>query len=204
MKIRIIRGQKKFTFDAAKTTLPRLNNRSKTSKQVTLFQKDRKSATFQQELYQLHYRRIYNTCLRIIGNPMDAEEAMHDVFLKLFDHLDDLQDEKAFCSWSRSIAIRTAIDRSRRKKQVFEQVDDLLIADDEPDEEMELSVEAIKRELNRLPDGYRIVLSMRLFEECEFEEIARMLQIRESTVRSQYARGREKLANRLKELRIKN
>ena len=171
---------------------------------MALFQKDRKSPAFQRELYELHYRRIYNTCLRIIGNPMDAEEAMHDVFLKLFDHLDDLQDEKAFCSWSRSIAIRTSIDRARRKKMVFEQVDNLPIADEEPDEEPELSVEAIRRELNLLPDGYRIVLSMRLFDECEFEEIARVLQIKESTVRSQYVRGREKLAGMLKELRVKN
>ena len=171
---------------------------------MTIFQKDRKSAKFQRELYQLHYRRIFNTCLRIIGNPMDAEEAMHDVFLKLFDHIDDLHNEKAFNSWSQSAAIRTAIDRVRKKMPVFEQVDDLPIADEEPDEEPELSVEVIKRELNRLPDGYRIVLTMRLFEECEFEEIAQTLQIKESTVRSQYARGREKLAGRLKKLKIEN
>ena len=165
---------------------------------MSILQKDRKSPSFQRELYQLHYRSIYNTCLRIIGNPMDAEEAMHDVFLKLFDHLDDLQDEKAFYSWSQSIAIRTSIDRVRKKKPVFEQIDHLNIADEEPDEEMELSVEAIKREMNCLPDGYRIILTMRLFEECEFEEIAQALQIKESTVRSQYVRGRAKLANRLK------
>jgi len=169
---------------------------------MTIFQTDKKSPTFQWELYQLHYRRIYNTCLRIIGNPMDAEEAMHDVFLKLFDHIDDLQDEKAFYSWSQSIAFRTAIDRVRIKKPVFEQIDNLSIADEEPDEEPELSVEAIKRELNRLPDGYRIVLSMRLFDECEFDEIAQALQIKESTVRSQYVRGREKLANKLKSLKF--
>jgi len=172
---------------------------------MSIFQKDKKSPKFQRELYQLHYRRIYNTCLRIIGNPMDAEEAMHDVFLKLFDHMDDLKNEKAFCSWSQSIAIRTSIDRARRKNQVFVQLDDYLsIAVEEPDDEPELSMGAIKREMNRLPDGYRIVLSMRLFEECEFEEIARVLQIKESTVRSQYVRGREKLADMLKKLKIEN
>ena len=168
---------------------------------MTIFRKDKKSSAFQRELYLLHYRRIYSTCLRIIGNPMDAEEAMHDVFLKLFEHIDDLQDEKAFVSWSRQTAIRTSIDRVRRKNPVFVQIDDLSIADEEPDDKPELSVEAIKRELNKLPDGYRIILSMRLFEECEFEEIAKSLQIKESTVRSQYVRGRDKLA---KQLRIKN
>jgi len=171
---------------------------------MALFRKDKKSPTFQKELYQLHYRRIYNTCLRIIGNSMDAEEAMHDVFLKLFDNIDNLQDEKAFHSWSQSIAVRTSIDRVRKNRPIFEPVDNLSIADEEPDEEMELSIESIKQELNNLPDGYRIIVSMRLFEECEFEEIAQVLQIKESTVRSQYIRGRDKLANRLKNKIINN
>ena len=166
---------------------------------MTFFRKNKESPAFQRELYQLHYRRIYNTCLRIIGISRDAEEAMHDVFLKLFDNIDDLQDEKAFYSWSQSIAIRTSIDRVRKKKTVFEQLDhSLSVADEEPDEEAGLSVESIKRELNNLPDGYRLVVSMRLFEECEFDEIAQALQIKESTVRSQYIRGRDKLAKMLK------
>ena len=166
---------------------------------MTIFRKDRKSPAFQRELYQLHNRRIYNICLRITGNRMDAEEAMNDVFLKLFDNIEDLQDEKSFNSWSHSIAVRTAIDRVRIKKHFFEQIDDNMpFAAEEPDEEMELTVETVKNELNNLPDGYRIVLSMRLLDECEFEDIAKVLQIKESTVRSQYVRGREKLAKMLK------
>jgi|GEM_PF-838667 len=170
---------------------------------MTLFPKNKKTLTYtlQRELYQLHYRRIYNTCLRIIGNRMDAEEAMHDVFLKLFDRLDDLQNEKAFYSWSRIVAIRTSIDRIRKKRLVFEQIDLLPIAtevsNESSNESMELSVEAIKCQLNLLPDGYRAVVSMRLFEECSFEEIAKILKIKESTVRSQYTRGREKLSQML-------
>jgi RNA polymerase sigma-70 factor (ECF subfamily) len=139
-----------------------------------------------------------------VGDPMDAEEAMHDVFLKLFDRIDELQNEKVFHAWSRSIAVRTSIDRLRKRKLVFEPIDDNLpVADEEDnDEEMEISVETVKQELNKLPAGYRIILSMRLFEECEFREIAEMLQIKESTVRSQFARGRSKLAKALGDLRF--
>jgi len=130
---------------------------------------------------------------------LDAEETMQDVFLKLFDNLEKLKDEKAFYSWSRMIAVRMSIDRMRKSKPIFEQIDDnLSIANEEPDYEIQLSVETIQRELNNLPDGYRIILSMRLFDECEFKEIAEMLQINESTVRSQYVRGREKLVKILK------
>ena len=165
---------------------------------MTALRKDKKTGEFQREIYQNHYRRIYNTCLRIIGNSQDAEEVMHDVFLKLFDNIDHLQDKEAFYSWSQSIAIRTSIDKVRKKKLVFEPLDNLQIADEEPDDDTEFTVESIKHELNNLPDGYRIVLSMRLFEGFEFEEIAQELQIKESTVRSQYIRGRDKLAKMLK------
>ncbi len=168
---------------------------------MSIFRSDKKSPAFQKELYQLHHGRIYGICLRIIGNASDAEEAMHDTFLKLFDRIDELRSEKAFYSWSQSTAVRTAIDRVRKKRIFFEPIDNLPVANEEPADEDEsmLSVEAIKEELNHLPDGYRIVVSMRLFEECEYDEIAEMLHVKESTVRAQYARGREKLAQRLRQ-----
>ena len=120
--------------------------------------------------------------------------------------MDDLQNEKAFHAWSRSIAVSTSIDRVRKQKVVFEQIDERfpIIDDDtstslsDPDEQVELSVDTIKQEINKLSYGYRIILSMRLFEECEFSEIAQLLQITESTVRSQFARGRIKLVAALK------
>ena len=158
------------------------------------------TAAQQTQLYNAHYRRIYNTCLRIIGNMPDAEEAMHDAFLKIFAHVHKITGEKAFYAWSQSIAIRTAIDRVRKKKIYFEPVESLAIMHETPVEEdpATWSVEAIKQKLKALPDGYRIILSMRLFEEYSFEDIAGALKIKESTVRSQFARGRQKLLQSLK------
>jgi RNA polymerase sigma-70 factor (ECF subfamily) len=159
---------------------------------------DRHKPAFETELYNRHYRRIYNTCLRIVGNSMDAEETMHDTFLKIFANIHKIKEEKAFYAWSQSIAIRTAIDRVRKKKPVFEPVENLAASmEEEPEEAAETtpwSVETIKSKLAELPDGYRIIISMRLFEGCGFEEIARALHIKESTVRSQFVRGRNKLA----------
>jgi RNA polymerase sigma-70 factor (ECF subfamily) len=129
---------------------------------------------------------------------MEAEEAMHDAFLKIFDHIDDLHDEKAFFSWSQRIAVRTSIDKIRKKRIIFEQIDEQTAYEEENEEEVTFSAEIIKKELNLLPDGYRMVLSMRLFENYDFEEIAQMLHIKESTVRSQYIRGRDKLARNVK------
>ncbi|MDR2359162.1 MAG: RNA polymerase sigma factor [Prevotellaceae bacterium] len=163
---------------------------------LTIFTTHRQqTATLQTQLYNAHYRRIYNTCLRIIGSPPDAEEAMHDAFLKIFAHVHKITGEKAFYAWSQSIAIRTAIDRVRKKKIYFEPVENLAVIDETPAEEdpAAWSVEAIKQKLMALPAGYRIILSMRLFEGCSFQDIAGALKIKESTVRSQFARGRQKL-----------
>lgn len=178
-----------------------------------MFENNTKTQKFQQELYRQHYKRIYNTCLRIIGNPLDAEEIMHDVFLKVFDKIDNLQNECAFVAWSQSIAMRMSIDVLRKKGMVFADIENLQIIDNEMqitedktenNNAMDFSVENIKEALTKLADGYRIVLSMRLFEEREFEEIAEILKIKESSVRSQYARGREKLVYLLKKNKIEN
>jgi RNA polymerase sigma-70 factor (ECF subfamily) len=152
-------------------------------------------AAKQRELYKMHYKRLYNTCLRIMANPMEAEEATHDAFLKLFAKIDEIKDEAKFYGWSRSIAVNTAIDSVRRKKIVFESVEKLSIVEEEPidEEELQLSVDKIKKNLMYLPDGYRIVLSMHLFEDYDFKEIAKLLNLKEASVRSQYSRGRQKL-----------
>ena len=153
-------------------------------------------AAKQRELYKTHYKRLYNTCLRIVGSPMEAEEATHDAFLKLFAKMEALSDEAKFYGWGRSIAVNTAIDRIRRKKIQFEAVEKLHLVEEEAPvnkEELQLSVEKIRKSLMSLPDGYRIILSMHLFEGYDFEEIAIILNIKEVSVRSQFSRGRQKL-----------
>jgi RNA polymerase sigma-70 factor (ECF subfamily) len=152
-------------------------------------------AAKQRELYEAHYKRLYNTCLRIVADPMEAEEATHDAFLKLFAKMEEIKETEKFYGWSRSVAVNTAIDRVRKKKINFEPIEKLPMIEDEPidEEALQLSVEKIRKTLLSLPDGYRIILSMHLFEGYDFEEIAMILNLKEASVRSQFSRGRQKL-----------
>lgn len=154
----------------------------------------------QREVYEAHYRRIYNTCLRIIGNAMEAEEAMQDTFLKIFESRQRMHDEAKFYGWSKRIAVNTAIDRVRKRRLVFEPADRLQVVEEEPTDEqaLQLSVEKVKKTLAALPDGYRVVVSMHLFEGFDFEEIAEILKVKEVSVRSQFSRGRQKLIEMIK------
>lgn len=152
-------------------------------------------------LYKQFATRLYNVCLRIIGNPQDAEEAMQDSFLKAFTRLEQYQTGTSFEAWLQQIAVRTAIDYVRRQLPEEEDLTDdyaELADDDTPDEEeLQCSVAQVKAACQQLPTGYRVVLSLYLFEGYDMEEIASILNIRPASVRSQYLRGKRKLLEQL-------
>ena len=141
----------------------------------------------QLKLYKQYAQRLYIACLRIVGNSSEAEEAMR---------LDQYHDGQCFEAWMHRIAIHTAIDYVRRQAPDQEELSDNLAEPDEegPDEEdIQYSVAQIKEATKKLPAGYRIILSLYLFEGYDMEEIASILKIQPPSVRSQYLRAKRKL-----------
>ena len=150
-------------------------------------------------LYDLCCDAVYNASYRIVLNAQDAEEITQDAFLKTFDNLNTFNgSERDFTAWVKTIAINKSIDmfRKRSKEPFYEEIDNTADRIDDDDTDFEdFPIEKIKEALNALPDGYRLTITMRLIESMEFSEIAEKMGIKESTVRSQYARGLEKLRN---------
>lgn len=147
-------------------------------------------------LYKQYARRMYFVCLRIVGNATEAEEAMQDTFLKVFTRLDQYRDGQCFEAWMQRIAVHTAIDYVRRQVPAWEELSDNVPATDtdEPEEsEIQYSVARIKEATGQLPAGYRVILSLYLFEGYDMEEIASILKIQPPSVRSQYLRAKRKL-----------
>ena len=147
-------------------------------------------------LYKQFARRLYVACLRIVGNAPEAEEAMQDAFLKVFTRLDQYHDGQCFEAWMHRIAVHTAIDYVRRQTPEAEELSDNYIepVTDEIDEEtIRYSVDQVKKACCQLPAGYRVILSLYLFEGYDMEEIASILQIKPPSVRSQYLRAKRKL-----------
>lgn len=147
-------------------------------------------------LYKLFARRLYIACLRIVGNSAEAEEAMQDSFLKIFTRIDQYKDNQCFEAWIHRIAVHTAIDYVRRQTPEWENLSDNYAdpSSDGPDEEeIQYSVRQVKEATSKLPPGYRIILSLYLFEGYDMEEIASILNIQPPSVRSQYLRAKRKL-----------
>jgi RNA polymerase sigma-70 factor (ECF subfamily) len=151
----------------------------------------------QLSLYKRYARKLYLACLRITGNRMEAEEAMQDAFLKVFNRLYMFRNEQNFDAWIHRIAVHTAIDYVRRHTRGWEEIP-LHCAEPEAPEEtsedaLQYAVAQIKEATQKLPAGYRIVLSLYLFEGYDMEEIASILKIQPASVRTQYLRAKRKL-----------
>lgn len=142
--------------------------------------------------------------------PEDAEECMHDAFLKLFTGGKmRFINNKACYSWLRKVAVRGAIDRLRSldfqmnvNTESLESREVRTVTNEEPEEDRQHQVGLVREQLNALPSGYRTILSLYLFEGYDFEEIAQITRLQPSTVRSQYSRGRKKLQEEIEKLWI--
>jgi RNA polymerase sigma factor (sigma-70 family) len=159
----------------------------------------------QEELYRLYYRAMYNTCLRMLNDRVEAEDVMQEAFLAAFMKLAQYRGEMSFGAWMKRIVINKSIDALRARKIRFEEINDNqeedLTFDDELDQTKEETVRLVGRirdAVQLLPEGFRVVLSLSLFEGYDHEEIAMILGISESTSRSQLARAKKKLVDYLK------
>ncbi len=156
----------------------------------------------QYELYKLYYKAMYNTALRIINNPGEAEDIMQNSFLDAFSKMESWNGTGPFGAWLKRIVINNSLDAIRRQKEFRLLADeDLEIADtgdDEPSDMIEVQVQEIKKAMKSLGNDDRIILSLFLLEGYDHEEISEILHISYNAARTRYSRARQRLCNLLK------
>ncbi len=160
------------------------------------------------QLYKLYYKAMYNTCLRIVNNSLEAEDIMQESFLKAFEKINFYKGEVSFGAWLKRIVINHSLDELRKRKLNTDSIEDKVYEIKEEEtyedlEEMEVKAVEIRDEILKLPEGYRIVVSLYLIEGYDHDELGKILKISSSTSRSQFARGKKKLIESLKKKEIK-
>lgn len=153
------------------------------------------------KLYKLYSKAMYNTALRIVIDTDEASDVLQDAFIDAFKRLDSFREESTFGLWMKQIVINKSLSALRKKKVLLESISDedhFVYEETEEDEQIALKVERVKEAINRLADGYRIVLTLYLLEGYDHEEIAHILRISENTSRSQFLRAKRKLLDLLK------
>jgi len=158
------------------------------------------------QIYKLYYKAMYNTSLRIVNDSMEAEDIMQESFLSAFEKIDTYSGTVSFGAWLKKIVVNRSLDALSRRKAIFEDIDSHIgIRDESGDEtarneEIDVKVEEVKEAIERLPDGYRIILSLYLLEGYDHDEIAEILSVNSSTSRSQLSRAKQKLISELKRI----
>lgn len=153
-----------------------------------------------EKVYDSMSGRLFNASLRIVGNSSDAEEIMHDSILQYWKYgkKDEIQDIR---KWLTRVCVRKSIDRLRERQKwkiLLDNYEDP-IKEETEDTELEYDISSILKALSQLPDHYRAIISLHLFEGYDYEEISQITGTGESTIRSLYMRGRQKLATALKQ-----
>lgn len=152
--------------------------------------------TAQKELYQRYSSKMLSVCYRFAQNREDAEDMLQEGFIKVFSQIHTFRAQGAFEGWVRRILVHTCINHLKRNKKFNESVDIIHAAGLQIREESVPSIVQAKQVvecIRLLPAGYRTVLNLYAIEGYSHKEIATVLDIEESTSRSQYTRARQML-----------
>lgn len=152
------------------------------------------------ELYEAYSKAMYNICLRMTGHSSDAEDVLQEAFVQVFKNLQKLESDSSLTAWIKRIVVNHCLSYLRKKKVYWEEVGDTeaAVETDVDEEEHALTVSMVKEAIRELPDGYRTVLNLYIFEEYSHREIAALLGITESTVKTQFMRAKEKVRQLVK------
>ena len=152
------------------------------------------------QLYKLYYKTMYNVSLRIVNDENEAEDIMQESFLKALQKIETYRGEVSFGAWLKKIVVNRSLDALKKRKVIFEEINERKHdLEDYRMDPKEIDLEKIQKAINRLPDGYRVVLSLYLIEGYDHEEISQILGITNSASRTQFLRAKNKLKEYLKE-----
>lgn len=155
----------------------------------------------QHTLYKMYAPKMLSVCRYFIKDVHQAEEVMLNGFFKVFTQLKTFKAEGSFEGWIRRIMIRESISFLRKKKQLEFLTDDIAIYEQPTnDTDIELDVDEIQLLIDKLPEGYRMVFNMYAIEGYKHSEIAELLDIAESTSKTQLFKARKLLQQQIKQI----
>lgn len=163
----------------------------------------KQDATAEFRLYERHAPKMLSVCRYYIKDLHYAEDVMVVGFTKVFEHLGRFRFEGSFEGWVRRIMVREAIDFLRGRRQLqFSELDDAAELSVYP-EEGDLDAESLQLMIDALPTGYKTVMVLFAIEGYSHKEIAEMLQISESTSKSQLFKARKMLTEQLTQTKMR-
>jgi RNA polymerase sigma-70 factor (ECF subfamily) len=161
-------------------------------------QNDRKA---QFRVFQQYSTAMYNIAMRFLNNKMDAEDIIQESFVTAFLKINELKESSHFGGWLKRILINNCLSALRKKQYFFEDLKTDVLSEENEDEEnpvRNINPAVLHEAIKELPVGGRTILALYALEGYKHREIAKMLNVSESTSRTQYRRALGMLQKKLK------
>lgn len=159
----------------------------------------RKNEAAQMEIYHRFHLAMFHTAKRIVKNPVDAEDVMHDAFLTAFEKLHQYKGENKFGGWLKQITVRKALSYfEKNKRLVTADVDENVPADGATmDSSNTHQIQCLQAALDQLNPRYRNALILLYMEGFDYEELSQILHLSYGTCRTLVSRAKEQLKKKM-------
>lgn len=153
----------------------------------------------QLKLYQLFSPLLYGLCLKYMRNEDDAKDVFQEAFVIAFQKMGQYKFEGSFEGWIKRIFINKLLETLKKKKKdiLFLDVFDTDIVEEEELELVPIEQEKLLEYIQELPDQYRMVFNLFVFEKMKHKEIAKLLEINEGTSKSNLNRAKSILKKKI-------
>ncbi len=159
----------------------------------------------QNELYKKHVSLMLAICLRYAKNKEEAEDILQEGFIKVFNNIKGFRSEGSFEGWIKRIMINTAITHIKQnlKHQYHTDIDEIeeihVVAEEKKDDDSVVKIPQAKLMsiIQSLPEGYKMVFNLYVFEQLTHKEIANMLGVSINTSKSQLSKARKLLSSKI-------
>lgn len=164
-----------------------------------------------EKLIRRHQRSVYRSVLRLLRDRDEAEEIAQEAVVRAWENLHRFRGDAPFAGWLSRIAIYLALNRLRERKKFVRPEDDerhQAVLNRAEGRDLSPLAQLLKREAHaalakamaELPEEFRVPLSLRVYEEYTYEQIAEALDVPLGTVMSRLFRARERVAQRVRAL----
>ena len=165
-------------------------------------QKDQRAMS---QFYQMYVEELSSVCYRYVPVRSDAKDILQNSFVKIFTTIPtiDYHSDEALWGWMKRIVVNESLAYLREKKRllfVVQAIEGVEQMDDSEPQSERISSEELHQLISELPDGYRTVVNLYVFEGYSHKQIAQLLGITESTSASQFYYAKRLLAKRIKEI----
>ena len=155
----------------------------------------------QKNLYDIFSKKMYMVCLRYTKSQQEAEDVLQESFIKIFKNLNGYRGDSRFSYWVKRIVINTALNSQRKKLYMYPMVDidEVKSITGSNKALADFSLEELLKLIRELPTGCQTVFNLFAIEGYSHKEIAEMLEVSEGTSKSQFARARKLLQQKIAE-----